>query len=319
MSSDRKEVKFSLLENAFDFILSALECIASEKDLKYAILHLSAGLELVLKERLKLEHWSLVFEKIEKANWQSYELGEFVSVNIDTCIERLSGICQITFTPKEKEALTHLRKMRNKLEHFSIVDSVVAIRSATVKVLSIVLDFVSLHLPDEKFSQAETEMFTLIKAKLVELEEFVSHRMETLKPILEADSKNLFIVACPACYQEALVLGDGNPRCRFCYYENTPNKVADEYLETIQGESHYLAVKDGGEYPLYFCPSCEGEALVHLDNENINDDVVGWVCFDCGEHWGPSGIDFCGRCGRPYEEKDESAICNECYDNLARD
>ncbi|NTU49687.1 MAG: hypothetical protein HGA87_02115 [Desulfobulbaceae bacterium] len=317
MAPAERESEIALLENAFDFILSALECVSSGRDLKYAVLHLSAGLELILKERLKREHWSLVFEKIEKANRQSYESGEFVSVNIDTCIERLNGICQITFTAKQKEALTHLRKMRNKLEHFSTVVSADAMKSSTVTVLSIILDFISVNLVAEKFSGSEAGMFSEIKSKLLELEGFVEHRMETLKPVLESDGRRLFILSCPACYQKALVLGDGNPKCRFCYYEDAPEKVADEYLETIQGESHYIAVKEGGEYPLYDCVSCGSEALIRLADEA--EGAVGWVCFACGEHWGVSDIDFCTRCGRPYENDDESSICGECFDGLVRD
>jgi hypothetical protein len=69
--SDEHEITFTPLENGLDFILRALEYLADDptkRDLKYAVLHLHSGVELILKERLRREHWSLVFEKPEEAS-----------------------------------------------------------------------------------------------------------------------------------------------------------------------------------------------------------------------------------------------------------
>jgi hypothetical protein len=66
-----KRVEYALLENGLDFVLSALEHVGSKPDrrqLKYAVLHLYAGVALVLKERLRQEDWRLLFEKQEKAD-----------------------------------------------------------------------------------------------------------------------------------------------------------------------------------------------------------------------------------------------------------
>jgi hypothetical protein len=321
MSTKKKEVRFTLLENGLDFILSALEHISdnpSDRELKYAILHLSSGVELVLKERLKQEHWSLVFEKIEKVNKQSYEAGEFESVRIDTCIDRLNGICGLSFRPEHKEALKHLRNKRNKLEHFSSVDSTDAMKSATAKVLSIVLDFIVKNLSPKKFNKTEIRIFKEIKSKVMELEDFAKHRMETLKGELGEKSKDCYIIQCPACYQEALILGDGDPKCLFCFYEDEPNKVANEYLETIQNESSYIAVTQGGEYPLYQCPSCSEEAFIRLNNDGIGNFETTWVCFCCGESWG-NNIDLCTSCNNPYVNDDESSVCMDCFRNSIDD
>jgi len=40
-----------------------LEKGASLSDAKYAVLHLAAGVELLLKEQLRREHWALLFSK----------------------------------------------------------------------------------------------------------------------------------------------------------------------------------------------------------------------------------------------------------------
>ena len=53
-----EDLQFDLLENGLDFIASGLDHIArgaTKTDLKYGVLHLASGIELVLKERLRQE------------------------------------------------------------------------------------------------------------------------------------------------------------------------------------------------------------------------------------------------------------------------
>ena len=62
-------MQYSMLENGMDFIISGilhLQKAESEnveeniqgRELKYALLHLSSGIELVFKSRLNIEHWT---------------------------------------------------------------------------------------------------------------------------------------------------------------------------------------------------------------------------------------------------------------------
>ena len=62
-----ERIRLHLLENAFDYLLSAAEyaSLKSPRSWKYAILHLVAGIELLLKARLQQEHWSLLFQRVE--------------------------------------------------------------------------------------------------------------------------------------------------------------------------------------------------------------------------------------------------------------
>ncbi|MDD5504398.1 MAG: hypothetical protein PHV77_03685 [Candidatus Omnitrophica bacterium] len=110
-----EHIKFTLFDNAFDFITSAQEYIAHKKSrsLKYAILHLYADVELVSKECLKMGYWSLLFEDINKANIKDYESGNFMSVRFNATIVRLKGICKISFVKKDEEILSHFRDKRN--------------------------------------------------------------------------------------------------------------------------------------------------------------------------------------------------------------
>jgi hypothetical protein len=65
------DFQYTLLENGLDFVHSCLghlnaaqeakEVGAQKRHLKYALIHLCSGIELVLKERLRQEDWKLVF------------------------------------------------------------------------------------------------------------------------------------------------------------------------------------------------------------------------------------------------------------------
>ena len=66
-----KKIVLNLLENGLDYIYEAVEPIfvahkLSQHSWKYSVLHLYSGIELLLKERLRQEHWSLIFENVEK-------------------------------------------------------------------------------------------------------------------------------------------------------------------------------------------------------------------------------------------------------------
>ena len=68
------ELKLSLVENAEDFLSEAVKYAkaASPRDWKYATLHLWTALELLLKALLENEHWSLLFEDINKASGSAF-------------------------------------------------------------------------------------------------------------------------------------------------------------------------------------------------------------------------------------------------------
>lgn len=86
-----------MLENGMDFIISGilhLQKAESEnveeniqgRELKYALLHLSSGIELVFKSRLNIEHWTYIFEDMNKASKKSYKDGSLKTADSNTAI-----------------------------------------------------------------------------------------------------------------------------------------------------------------------------------------------------------------------------------------
>jgi hypothetical protein len=297
-NSSNQRFEYSLLENGLDFIWSALELLGSspnQRQLKYAVLHLSSGVELVLKERLLREHWSLVFDKPENANRNKYEAGDFTSVSFHACIKRLIEICSITISDDQKKRITSLRDKRNRLEHFGIVDTVEALTSDAAAALGFIIDFVDLQL-SSNLSDAEKTALERIRKRLSDFSAFVQDRLASLAETLASSSYP--VKRCPSCDQKALVVG--RPiSCVFCHYTASPNTAANEYIAEILHEV-------SEDWPLYLCPHCSELSLV---DEGYQADTE-YICFSCGKTWNQANLQSCDTCGRLHDG--EKPTCTNC-------
>lgn len=305
------QIHFTLLENGLDFIWSAVEHLstaASKRELKYASLHLVSGIELVLKERLRREDWKLLFPDPDKASEAKYISGNFVSVNFDALIDRVDGWCIPGFTKDEELALRTVRRQRNRFEHSAANESAAAVIASTAVALGVILDFIRKELSgdDNGFTVEEQVLLTKIRGKLAELDTFVQTRLKSIAPDLEEAYAAL---PCPACQQDALTIDDG-VECLFCGYKTDADTAADEYVTSIMGLDRFRFEKDGGVWPVSFCPSCHWETCVDANLE-------GYMCFGCGSRWELGGLDTCGRCGR-WMEKSDIFICGSCFEEQVR-
>ena len=309
-------MEIHLFENSLDFILSGIRHVGSKEDynsLKYAVVHLSSGLELLLKERLRLVNWSLIFNKVDEASEGKYNSGDFISIYLDSAIKRLEGICGIKITESDKGVLRAFKKMRNTFEHFKVIGHEKEISGLSVKVVSFILEFIKNNFNSDSFS---VEAHGYIEDIQEELQKFDALYEEHSNRILEQNPEidNLARVDCPICYRDFLVLGDGNPRCYYCFYKGgEPSNVASEYIENIMGISAYVCGKEGGEFPQYFCPDCGSQALVY--NAEASD--VQFTCFACGEQHDNNDLRFCSSCGEIYyPDSEEDSLCSDCWDNI---
>jgi hypothetical protein len=309
-----EELKFTVLENGLDFIFTALDHLRGDpkpRGLKYAVLHLSAGVELILKDRLRREHWSLVFDNIDKADLETYSSGDFTSVSLKTSIQRLIKICDIDIDSDKQRSLFNLRKSRNRLEHFATVDSPTALKASSAGVLSFTLDFIVNEFVADELEESETELLGGIRKLLPEFEQFVESRMKEINDILTAD--NTPIVDCPRCTQPAMKIDDG-VTCHFCGYSADGDVGAQDYTESLFGLD-WKHVADGGLIPIYNCPECGSEALVDVGSLKQDFSSERFVCFSCGNSWDWGTMDFCERCGTPtpHNEDEGLAICESCW------
>jgi ssDNA-binding Zn-finger/Zn-ribbon topoisomerase 1 len=325
-----RDFDFSLLENGLDFLRSSLDYLISasasgpsskvheippntwkqKRDLKYALLHLCSGVELIFKERLRQEHWSLVFKDVGKASLDSYDTGDFQSVTFQEAQDRLIGICETELSQEQCRQLKELRDRRNKLEHFQVVDTLPAVTAIVSSVVSFAIDFVESAFEPESLTN-ENDTLSEIRSSLGKCNAFVNQRWNEIRSDIE-DARS--VIECPTCRQRALLVDGGRVKCRFCYYSNQPESAAAEYIGRILGyPNRFEYEKDGGMWPIEDCPECGHETLVvflgSFDKKNF-------FCFNCGVQSSSvyGGFQHCAVCGNLYDPgDDDSSICDECF------
>jgi hypothetical protein len=279
-------LSFGLLENAIDFVLSAGEHARRDtpRDLKYATLHLTAGVELLLKARLQEEHWSLLFADTSQADRAKLTLGDFKSVTLDQALIRLRGIAGVEVSPGHRADIEHLQRLRNMIQHFQVSATAEDVRSRLARGLNFVLAFIGDNLSDA----VDDEDLGNLHEDLREFQAFVKERLQSIQTELGVAAR---LVRCPRCWQVTLEVGAGEPNCLFCSYECT---IADLAAQRSEWE-----VRECPECGLMSC------AIILLGNEDAT-----WYCVACGASFdrtpctrcdtglAKSGDLFCGACWR---------------------
>jgi len=277
-------MNITLVENALDFILSAVEWAKGDdvRSLKYAILHLSDGVELILKEKLRRDHWSLLFADVDKANENALKTGDFKSVDFDDCVGRLQSISGLNLK-SHIDLLRLLRRHRNRLQHFEYNGSKDEVIAILVKTWGFVLDFLHDHLSDVVSDQ--NKIIEKIRELMIENESFVKERSAQMLLLVEKfkDSSNT-VLDCPRCFEPALLIpGDENPHCVFCRYSASPEEAVEDWC------AEFFGVQDPKERytdpDIFTCPECGLDTLIRQELGGMNPPDPGWVCFNCGQTW----------------------------------
>lgn len=225
-------VKFSLLENGLDFITEAIQSInakSNHKRLKYSIIHLCAGMELIFKEVLIKKDWQLIFYEPSKASELLLQTGDFVSATFNQAIDRLVSNCHVKINQDDKKALLDLRMKRNRIEHFIIDESVNAIKSLCSNVLNFLITFIDQNIDLNKVSTTSKTFIDNLRKELPKFSAFVTERNQRINSKIEHKiAKGLTIIKCPRCFQKALLV-DEDLKCLFCYFTSSPETIAIEY------------------------------------------------------------------------------------------
>lgn len=321
-----------LVQNALDFIISGAanardayeweaEYDDAEEDekheaiqhsLKYAVLHLSAGAELLLKERLRHEHWSLLFERPDEATLETFASGDFRSVGFASLLKRLEGVAGVAFDNNARNLLESLKRQRNRLEHFEFRGNVEATRTLVNRVASFALDVIHRELSWTQNEEGLSVLVEQMRTAMFENEDFIRIRMSGLTEAIER-SVGAFspVIPCPSCQQEAFLFEVDGCRCLFCHEEMTSEDAAHEW------QLNYLTVDPKERYDyLGACPECGFEEFTHLERilEARGEHVPGWMCFNCGFSASTGEISRCVRCSEPFVDANGvGTICRSCF------
>ena len=288
------DVQLNLMENGFDFLLSAAESVQrgeTARSLKDAVLHVANGTELLFKARLAGEHWSLIFSNPGDASHEKLAGEEFHSVDFEKAVERLEKIAMVQVDRATITHLKNLRKFRNKLTHFTAGLEPTQTKSLVAKSMALCIKFCE----EQGMIRQEAESkLGEIHKNLAELQEFVDERMITISE----EWKNALVRECPECWQEALVIDGGEVHCKFCRQMADPRELA---ASNSEGE-----VED--------CPECgESQTFARVLYAN---DIIGWNCFSCGQ--GGQNYDHCYICDQMehFSDNDDTKVCENCWSNI---
>lgn len=330
-----RRIEFPPLRNGVDYLQDAVRRLGatpSPADLKYAVLHLHGGVEVLLKYRLICEDWRLILEDADdgapEVTEQDYEAGRFRSIGIGKALKRLQQLDGITFTTSQKRAAMALDRFRNQLQHHGLIGTAEAVEAQVARALGFILDFIDNHITPDSHLTFDDEWFLAdampgIRSDLGAITVLVDQRMQRLRPVLEREST----AWCPNCGLEAVALtnSDANsggdperdePRRLFC---TARWDSRGDYVDDFAGDRLGLSLDDftkGGDHPAESCPECGRELLLwyDFDTGELGPDPTG-RCFFCECEFN----DRCAVCDDPVDNPDihESAeICFDCMDNI---
>ncbi|MFD8391061.1 hypothetical protein ACFV2N_18130 [Streptomyces sp. NPDC059680] len=318
MSAAGAEMRYPPIQNGMDYLRSVVAHLDREEpgpqDLKYAVLHLQAATEVLLKALLVSLDWTQVFSKPVEADQLAYQQGDFNSCKIDDAIKRLRAR-GVEIAPEDKGNITHLAQQRNRLQHFGLTAAAPAIESRAAQVLDFLIAFVSDHLrpgvQGADRQHLDQEMLRVREA-LPRIRGYSAIIMDRIAP--ELAGREWYTLRCPDCAKWALLAEGGETRCLFCETDWYTEVFPLVYAVGVLGHSQRdLRETPGG--PAEQCPECGAQSLIGEAYVAARPEEAVQYCFGCSTVF--NGLESCLRCGQLYQPgPDQVAICNDCLGSL---
>ncbi|MDH6629413.1 transcription elongation factor Elf1 [Streptomyces sp. LBL] len=315
----RPDLDFTPVRNGMDYLAKAVDDLTagtttpSERDLKYAVLHLQAATEVLLKARLVGEHWSLVFKNPGGASLEDFKKGKFESCTIDATMDRLESIAQVKISPTDRTAIKVLADDRNALTHYGHTANAFQVEARAARVLDFLLNFITEHLRPMLNAEFHKRMHTSkpvdflapsmvaveqgphsrelrsargelrqvdrtmdeLRMKLGRIRKLVEKRMQAISGDLASTAYHT--VRCPDCRQWALVVNDDmswNPiTCRFCLASYNLDMAALQYVWRVTGENNGT---------VQHCPACGATDTLVIGASTAAQKTANLaICFNC--------------------------------------
>lgn len=322
--ASHSQLDFPLVRNGVDYLASVIEHLHEDagggpRQIKYAVLHLQAAAEVLLKARLRSEHWTLVFKDPGQASLKKYKDHDFESCGTDAAVARLQRIAGIAISDKEAKALKDLAKDRNALQHYGLTHSAEAVEARAATVLDFLMNFVDRQLLPSLSDDEHAEVFRDIqevREALTSIQAYVTERMNRLRGSVLKD-KPQAVLTCDDCQQDALLLGlvEGDDSGQY-----GPLKGQCHFCGGVWNAADLAAVFQlEADVPVNECPQCHAETLACVSFVGDNEDVE--HCFTCGATYSAHELDNCVACGCywPHEGDDDGTaqtLCEACRERI---
>jgi ssDNA-binding Zn-finger/Zn-ribbon topoisomerase 1 len=310
MHADAARAIEVLSENGRHFLRSTLDEIRRDNSTgnRNAVIFVAAALEVLLKTRLAIEHWTLVFDDPAKAKLSELKSGEFVSVQASKLIPRLNNVASLDL---KAEVPDKVFRLRNRVVHYAPPTGL-AVRVEVALGLNFALQLIHDHVLGHLQDRAHAELTALkeeISQVFLDLDEFRTKRLTALEGALQNHGT---VVECPDCNQRTLVLKSEaeEDTCLFCLAATNGEELARRYVADALHWS-WRDEADGGEDPIHWCLNCDAFSLVS-GVQVLNRPKIAYACFSCAEIYEHDDVDRCGRCG-DVKTANEDVICPACW------
>jgi DNA-directed RNA polymerase subunit RPC12/RpoP len=272
---------FSLLRNARAFVESAVDYARQEnsEQWKFAILHLTTALELLLKARLAIEDHNQLVDGKTQITERQFDEGDFKSVGIDECIKRLGRTCDFSLDNHQRQVITTLRNLRNRVAHY--VDpsgDTDALKAATAAGLNLFIEINNAEFGDEDPYGARTILQLVVE--LHKYDDFVKERLSSLSGRLHSAvrPRTHYTDECSHCLQDAAIIIDDEVQCLFCGHRI----AVREYAKLISDD-----------WSVEACRECNRQSVARHQRK---DSEPTYECFFCGYFRGPE-LKWCDKNG----------------------
>ncbi|RST19590.1 hypothetical protein E2C00_00620 [Streptomyces sp. WAC05374] len=280
---ETRELDFPPVANGVDYLVSVVDHLAADappvvpRNLKFAVIHLHAATEVLLKARLLSEHWSLVFKDPLQATADRYHAGDFESCGIDETIERLANLASVSISDNDHHTLRSLAKDRNALQHYGLTHNAYAIEARAGQVLDFLVRFLDETLLPELSPEESTRIapdMEQVLDGLDSIQAYVTQRMKRLRGTLRGHESRT--VNCVDCRQMAMVVSPEEDdaawiaQCHFCgLSELGPRFLANAYVYGHPDAAQMV----------HNCPRCQSPTFT--DGVILADGRLVSFCFLC--------------------------------------
>lgn len=209
-----------ILENALDSLRMGLrhhlDRLLENKD-KWAILELFHCIELILKERLYLEHPLLIYRTIEQpVNDDSR------TVSLAEALARLEN-ANVLVDKEYRGILLNLQRRRNRIEHHRFVSDK-SHEYVLAKAIKFIRDFLETELDTDIEAELPPEQLADARELLFSYEELVNRaKAEVTGEIRKyppKDQLDFDVAECPKCWNETLLVRPDDRGVGYCYFCN---------------------------------------------------------------------------------------------------
>lgn len=243
-------LKLTLLDNCYSFVREALiKAIDAEKDKqqwKFAILFIVQAIELLLKERLRLEHYVLIFKDVDNRN---------ITVSIKEASQRLKDLVKIQMTSDENSSLKTAIRWRNQIVHYEFDFTVAESKSVFAKLLGFIQSFHDIHLKKPLNGIIGDSLWE----EAISVKAFADELYERAKQKLDAEKIDpLLVWVCNRCGWETFVIQDNIDKCYLCGHEEEVISCKDcsEPIYRVDAKENEYGNWKGMNFKELLCETC---------------------------------------------------------------